>query len=50
VGHHKAKKKAVATALSERIARCKRLEILSSFGTIDYDPKCDYKAERKRKR
>jgi hypothetical protein len=50
MGNHKTKKKAVTTALKERIARCKRLEIVSSFGTIDYDPKYDYKAERKRKR
>lgn len=50
IGHHKTKKEAVTTALSEYIAQRKRLEILSSFGTIDFDPKYDYKAERKRKR
>jgi hypothetical protein len=47
MSHRKTKKKAVTTAQSEYIARCKRLEILSSFGTINYDSKYDYKAERK---
>jgi Arc/MetJ family transcription regulator len=50
IGNHKTKKEAVTQALSEYIAQRKRLEILSSFGTIDFDPKYDYKAERKRKR
>ena len=50
IGHHKTKKEAVTTALSEYIAHRKRLEILSSVGTIDFDPTYDYKAERKRKR
>jgi Arc/MetJ family transcription regulator len=50
VGNHKTKKEAVTTALSEYVAHRKRLEILSSFGTIDFDPKYDYKVERKRKR
>ena len=47
MGHHKIKKKAVSKAPSECIAHRKRLEILSSFGTIDFDPKYNYKAERK---
>ena len=50
IGHHKTKKEAVTAALSEYIAYRKRLEILSSFGTIDFDPKYDHKAERRRKR
>jgi len=50
IGHHKTKKEAVTTALSEYIAHRRRLEILASFGTIDFDPQYDYKAERKRKR
>jgi Arc/MetJ family transcription regulator len=50
IGNHKTKKEAVTTALSEYVAHRKRLEILSSFGTIDFDPKYNYKAERKRKR
>ncbi len=30
--------------------RLKRLEILSAFGTVDFDPTYDYKAERRKKR
>lgn len=33
---------------ADQIAKRKRLEILASFGTIDFDPTYDYKAERKR--
>jgi Arc/MetJ family transcription regulator len=50
IGHHKTKKEAVTAALSEYIAHRKRLEILASFGTVDFDPKYNYKADRKRKR
>jgi len=50
IGHHKTKKEAVTSALAEYIAHRRRLEILSSVGTIDFDPTYDYKAERKRKR
>ena len=50
IGQHKTKKEAVTTALAEYIAHRKRLKILDSFGTIDFDPEYDYKADRKRKR
>jgi len=50
IGQHKTKKEAVTQALSEYIAQRKRLEILSAFGTVDFDPKYSYKAERNRKR
>ncbi len=50
IGGHKTKKEAVTNALSEYIARRKQLKILDSFGTIDFDPEYDYKADRKRKR
>jgi Arc/MetJ family transcription regulator len=50
IGGHKTKKEAVTRALAEYIAQRKRLAILDSFGTIDFDPKYDYKADRKRKR
>ena len=50
IGRHKTKKEAVTTALSEYIAHRKRLEILDLFGTIDFDPKYDYKVERRKKR
>lgn len=50
IGGHKSKKDAVTTALKEYIQRHKQLEILQLFGKIDYDPKYDYKKERKRRR
>jgi len=50
VGHHKTKKEAVTAALSEYVTHRKQLEILSIFGTVDFDPKYDYKAERKKRR
>ncbi|MFS8064980.1 MAG: type II toxin-antitoxin system VapB family antitoxin [Byssovorax sp.] len=50
IGGHKTKKEAVTVALQEYIARRKQLGILELFGTVDYDPEYDYKAERKRSR
>jgi hypothetical protein len=50
VGHHKTKKEAVSAALDEYIRRRKQLEILELFGTIDYDPDYDYRANRRRDR
>jgi hypothetical protein len=50
IGGHKTKKEAVTVALQEYIARRKQLGILELFGTVDYDPEYDYKAERKRAR
>ena len=49
-GGHKTKKAAVTAALDEYIKRRKQLRLLERFGTIDYDPKYDYKAERRRGR
>jgi hypothetical protein len=50
IGNHKSKKAAVTAALEEYIQRRKRLRILDLFGKIGYDPRYDYKAERRRKR
>lgn len=50
VGKHRTKKEAVTAALDEYIRRRKQLEILELFGTVDYDPTYDYKAERRKKR
>jgi Bacterial antitoxin of type II TA system, VapB len=50
IGGHKTKKEAVTIALQEYIARRKQMGILDLFGTVDYDPEHDYKAERQRKR
>ena len=49
VGRHKTKEEAVTAALSQYIARYMQLEILSLFGTIDFDPKYNHKAGRRRK-
>ena len=49
VGGHKTKKDAVNTALAEYIRHRNQLEILSSFGTIDFDPRYDHKTARFRK-
>ena len=50
LGNHRTKKDTVTTALEEYICRRKQANIVSSFGTIDYDPSYDYKRERNRKR
>jgi Arc/MetJ family transcription regulator len=49
-GRHKTKKDAVTAALAEYVQRRKQLRILKAFGTVDFDPEYDYKAERRRKR
>jgi Arc/MetJ family transcription regulator len=43
LGNHRTKKDTVTTALEEYIRRRKQIDILSSFGTIDYDSRYDYK-------
>src|SRR5579872_2273480 len=50
LGHHRTKKAAVTAALDEYIQRRKQLEIISLFGTIDYDETYNYKRARRMKR
>jgi Arc/MetJ family transcription regulator len=50
VGRHKTKREAVTAALAEYVKRRKPLAILDAFGTCYFDPKYDYKTERRRKR
>jgi Bacterial antitoxin of type II TA system, VapB len=50
LGHHRTKKDAVTAALDEYVRRRKQQQIVSLFGTIDYDRRYDYKRERRRKR
>lgn len=50
LGGHKTKKAAVTAALEEYILRHKREEAVKAFGTFDFDPAYDYKAERRAKR
>lgn len=49
VGKHRTKKEAVNAALKEYVQRHKQLGILKAFGTIDYDPDYDYKAQRRKR-
>jgi len=49
VGKHKTKKEAVNAALAEYVKRHKQQRILDYFGTIEFDPAYDYKAERQKR-
>jgi hypothetical protein len=49
LGRHRTKKETVNAALDEYIRRRKQLKVLSLFGTIDYDPRYDYKRERSKR-
>jgi hypothetical protein len=48
VGGRRTKKETVTEALREYIARRRQAAITTLFGTIDYDPKYDYKKQRRR--
>lgn len=50
LGGHKSKKAAVTAALDEYVLRRKQKDVIRLFGTIEYDPTYDYKAERKARR
>ena len=47
-GKHKTKKEAVTAALLEYLAHRRRLEVLESFGKVEFDPDFDYKKARNR--
>ena len=49
VGKHRSKKEAVNAALAEYVQRRNQLGIIEAFGTVDYDPTYDYKAQRKKR-
>lgn len=49
MGGYKTKRETVNEALREFIQRRQRLELIKLFGTVDYDPKYDYKKERRRR-
>jgi Arc/MetJ family transcription regulator len=49
-GGHKTKREAVNAALDEYVKLRKQRRIVEAFGTFDFDPTYDYKAERRRKR
>jgi hypothetical protein len=50
LGVHRSNVEAVNAALEEYVRRHKQRRILEAFGTIDFDPEYDHKAERRRKR
>ena len=47
LGRHKKKREAVNRALGEYVRWLRQQAILEEFGTIQYDPKYDYKKQRK---
>ncbi len=49
VGGRRTKKEAVTEALKEYIARRRQAGITRLFGTVDYDPKYDYKKQRRQR-
>jgi Arc/MetJ family transcription regulator len=50
IGGHRSKREAVNAALDEYIRRRKQLDILGLFGSVEFDPASDYKANRRRDR
>jgi hypothetical protein len=48
IGGARTKKAVVTEALKEYIQRRKQIQIVSLFGTVDYDPDYDYKKTRSR--
>lgn len=49
VGGHRTKKATVTEALQEYILRRKQAKVVSLFGSVEYDPKYDYKKQRAKK-
>lgn len=49
IGGKTTKKATVTEALEEYIARRKQARIIDLFGAVDFDPKYNYKTQRKRR-
>lgn len=49
IGGQRTKKATVTEALQEYIQRRRQSEILELFGRIDFDPRYDYKRQRRRR-
>ena len=49
LGRHRTKKETVTAALDEYVQRRKQQQILSLFGTIEYNANYDYKRERRKR-
>lgn len=48
IGGHRTKTATVIEALHEYIQRRKQVQILELFGKVDFDPKYDYKRQRRK--
>lgn len=48
LGKHRTKKAAVTQALKEYVEHLEQQKLLALFGSVDYDPRYDYKKQRKR--
>ena len=49
IGGHRTKKETVTEALEEYIRRRKQQHAIEMFGKFDFDPKYDYKKQRRRR-
>ena len=49
MGGHRTKRATVNEALEEYIARRKRRSLLKLFGTVEFDPAFDHKAQRRKR-
>ena len=49
IGGRRTKKETVTEALVEYIQRRKQSRVKKLFGTVEYDPAYDYKAQRRRR-
>lgn len=47
LGRHRTKRDAVTRALEEYVQWLRQKAIVNEFGKIDYDPKFDYKKQRR---
>jgi len=48
IGGHRTKKATVTEALQEYIQHRKQAKIIELFGTVEFDPKYDYKKQRRK--
>jgi Arc/MetJ family transcription regulator len=48
IGGHRTKKATVTEALEEYIQRRRQSRIVGLFGTVEFDPKYDYKKQRRK--
>jgi Arc/MetJ family transcription regulator len=49
IGHHRTKRETVNSALEEYIRRRQQLQIFRLAGSIDYEPRYNYKKQRSRR-